>query len=195
MSRICLKNLYNLPDDFDYILGPKTNIDNFSTKDLKEYYDTYYTPDNCTTYIIGDVDTNEAINLVSKYFNKSPNYSKINKRTTPIYTPITTPKRQDFISKTNTSSSCQIAFALNDNLSLRDYKNIKTACYLLEKENSSLHKRPDDINADFLLAINNLNDNQKQKAYMLNAYIDCEEEKTEEAIKIFYEEFLKAING
>ena len=35
-----------------------------------DYYNTWYTPDNTVTVIAGDVDVNETMQLVSKYYNK-----------------------------------------------------------------------------------------------------------------------------
>ena len=51
-------------------IGWRSDIENVSTQRLKEFYDTYYWPNNATVTIIGDIDKEDALNLVNKYFGE-----------------------------------------------------------------------------------------------------------------------------
>ena len=51
-------------------IGWRADIENVSTERLKEFYDTFYWPNNATVTIIGDFDEGKALKLVKKYFGK-----------------------------------------------------------------------------------------------------------------------------
>lgn len=64
-----------------YVIGSFDDLDRATTKDLREFYKTWYGPNNATLLVIGDVVPGEARQLVSKYFGP------IERRGTPINTP------------------------------------------------------------------------------------------------------------
>ena len=49
-------------------IGSMQDLDRASVDDVREFYDTYYVPNNATVVIVGDVDWQEAEALVRKYF-------------------------------------------------------------------------------------------------------------------------------
>lgn len=49
-------------------IGWRSDIENVPTSKLKEFYDTFYWPDNSTVSIIGDFDPATALGLVKKYY-------------------------------------------------------------------------------------------------------------------------------
>lgn len=51
-----------------YVIGSFDDLDRVSTKDLREFYKTYYGPNNATLVVVGDIVPGEARQLVSKYF-------------------------------------------------------------------------------------------------------------------------------
>lgn len=56
-------------------IGWRTDIENVPTERLKEFYDTFYWPNNATATIIGDVDIEKTLKLIKIYFGehgKSP---------------------------------------------------------------------------------------------------------------------------
>ncbi|MBW7895792.1 MAG: insulinase family protein [Opitutaceae bacterium] len=56
-------------------IGWRSDIENVAIEKLKEFYDTFYWPDNSTVTIIGDFDPAAALQLVDKYygaFSKAP---------------------------------------------------------------------------------------------------------------------------
>lgn len=51
-------------------IGWRTDIENISTARLKQFYDTYYWPNNSTVSIIGDFEKDKALELVKLYFGE-----------------------------------------------------------------------------------------------------------------------------
>lgn len=51
-------------------IGWRSDIENVSTERLREFYNTYYWPNNATVTIIGDFEKEDALKLVRKYFGK-----------------------------------------------------------------------------------------------------------------------------
>ncbi|MCD7739734.1 MAG: insulinase family protein, partial [Candidatus Gastranaerophilales bacterium] len=52
------------------VIGTKEVIETISREQILDFYNTWYVPRNMTTVIIGDVDTQKALNLVKTKFNK-----------------------------------------------------------------------------------------------------------------------------
>lgn len=61
-----------------YLIGSFDDLDGATTKDLSEFYRTWYGPNNATLVIVGDIVPGEARQLVSKYF------SPLQRRGTPL---------------------------------------------------------------------------------------------------------------
>jgi len=53
-------------------IGWRSDIENVSIEKLREFYDTYYWPDNATVTVIGDITTADALALVKKYYDAIP---------------------------------------------------------------------------------------------------------------------------
>jgi zinc protease len=53
-------------------IGWRSDIENVPIEKLREFYDTFYWPNNATVTIIGDFDTNNALELVNKYYGAIP---------------------------------------------------------------------------------------------------------------------------
>lgn len=54
------------------VIGYMKNLKNIQLKDLKKWYQTWYVPNNATLVIVGDVDAEQALNQVKKYFDAIP---------------------------------------------------------------------------------------------------------------------------
>ncbi|WP_286436136.1 pitrilysin family protein [Acinetobacter sp. 251-1] len=59
------------------VIGYMKNLQNIQLDDLKKWYKTWYTPNNATLVIVGDVNAEQALKQVEKYF------SAISQKTTP----------------------------------------------------------------------------------------------------------------
>ncbi len=53
-------------------IGWKSDIENVSVAKLREFYDTFYWPNNATVAVVGDVDPANALGLVKKYYGAYP---------------------------------------------------------------------------------------------------------------------------
>lgn len=51
-------------------IGWRSDIENVSTERLREFYNTYYWPNNATVTIIGDFEKQEALKMIKKHFGK-----------------------------------------------------------------------------------------------------------------------------
>ncbi len=66
-----LKNLFNIKTPYQgLVAGADKNIRNLTQQDVRDYYNKWYTPDNMTTVIVGDVDSEKTIQQVSRYMNQ-----------------------------------------------------------------------------------------------------------------------------
>jgi predicted Zn-dependent peptidase len=54
------------------ILGQEEDIRNLTVEDLKNFYSTYYVPNNAVLSIVGNIDLNRAKELVERYFETIP---------------------------------------------------------------------------------------------------------------------------
>jgi zinc protease len=53
-------------------IGWRSDIENVPIEKLREFYDTYYWPDNATVTLIGDIEPAAALALVKKYYGAIP---------------------------------------------------------------------------------------------------------------------------
>src|SRR5438045_5264240 len=49
-------------------IGWRADVEGVPTSRLKEFYDTFYHPNNATVILVGDFDESEALQLISKHF-------------------------------------------------------------------------------------------------------------------------------
>lgn len=64
------------------VIGTKEVIENLSREQVLDFYNKWYTPENMTTVIVGDIDTEKALALVKTKFNKPINIEKKKKKIT-----------------------------------------------------------------------------------------------------------------
>ena len=65
MEQLCDNHPYKVP-----IIGYPEHLRKPSIKSLKEFYKTYYVPNNCTILIVGDIDFDKTVDYIEKYFGK-----------------------------------------------------------------------------------------------------------------------------
>jgi zinc protease len=53
-------------------IGWRSDIENVPISKLREFYDTFYWPNNATVTVIGDFDSKNALNLIYKYYGAIP---------------------------------------------------------------------------------------------------------------------------
>ncbi|RTL41857.1 MAG: insulinase family protein [Candidatus Melainabacteria bacterium] len=53
-------------------IGWRSDVEGVSLERMKEFYDVFYWPNNCTVMVRGDFDTVEALELIAKHYGKIP---------------------------------------------------------------------------------------------------------------------------
>lgn len=53
-------------------LGWKNDLDHMTVEDLRDWYQRWYSPNNATLVVVGDVDPEKTFELAKKYFGKIP---------------------------------------------------------------------------------------------------------------------------
>lgn len=110
-----IKNLFNIKSSsLDLVAGTTDNITNLTRDDVVNYFNSNYYPANMTTVITGEVDPDETMKIVSKYFNTPNKISQ--ERHFEKLTPIENTIRQDIISpKSEGATSIFMGFAGTEN--------------------------------------------------------------------------------
>jgi len=54
------------------VIGWASDVENITREQANAYYDTYYAPNNLTMLLVGDLNPDEMIKLVEKYFERIP---------------------------------------------------------------------------------------------------------------------------
>ena len=111
-----VRTLFNIKNPADELIaGSVEHIKNLTRKNVLEYYNKYYTPDNMNLVITGDINPEETIKLVAKNFNSKK--TSVGKKFEEKLTPIEHTVRKDFVSDKAKSSQIVLGFlgAQNDN--------------------------------------------------------------------------------
>jgi len=74
-------------------IGSMADLEAASVEEVREFYRTFYVPDNATLAIAGDVDSRAAEELVTKYFARIPRPGRAVPRDIPAEPPHTSPRR------------------------------------------------------------------------------------------------------
>ncbi|WP_297411619.1 M16 family metallopeptidase [uncultured Alistipes sp.] len=74
------------------VLGFQEHLKNPSITNIKNYYKTYYVPNNMAVCLSGDFDPDEMISLIDKYFGTLEPNPELPQFTAPAEEPITAPK-------------------------------------------------------------------------------------------------------
>lgn len=190
-----LKNLFNISSTSEgLIIGNKDNINSFTREKVLDYYNTWYTPDNAITVITGDVDVNETMKLVSKYYNKKPDFSHTNKRQYEVLTPRTTPCRVDFTHTCDPFANICIGFPIEANTTKAELYKLSVLIDLLRSSNSTLSKKLDKYGSTPGFSLDALlNKNSAPKVLEFSDFTS--EEHVEDVLKSIYEGITDIINN
>ena len=74
-EQICYENLnkllYTTHPYVRKVIGTKEVVENVTREEVLDYYNTYYTPSNMITLVVGDVEPAHALEVIKKAFNSS----------------------------------------------------------------------------------------------------------------------------
>ena len=79
-------------DNFAYhhsVIGSMEDLDAASVDDVKQFFKTYYAPNNAVLALVGDLDTKDTLAKVKKYFGNIP------RQTPPVPADLTEPARNE----------------------------------------------------------------------------------------------------
>ena len=140
-----LKNLFNVQSSsLDLIAGSTDNISALTRDDVVNYFNNNYYPANMTTVITGEVEPEETMKLVSKYFTSKK--APVQNRHFETMTPIDKTVRQDIISKKSEGgATIFLGFAGPENNNTKDkvqFEALSTLlCGLANSKFSSLERK------------------------------------------------------
>jgi zinc protease len=72
LSEILYGNFYTVGPYKHTTIGSMKDLDAASVADVREFHNLYYVPGNATLAIVGDFDSAQAMELVTKYFGRIP---------------------------------------------------------------------------------------------------------------------------
>ena len=115
-----LKNLFGIKSTSDdLVAGSTDNIDALTRDDVVNYFNNNYYPANMVTVVSGEVNPDDTMKLISKYFTSKK--QPVQNRHYEILTPTNKSIREDLISKkTDSSSSIFLGFAGPENANSKD---------------------------------------------------------------------------
>jgi len=85
----------NHPYGHHPVIGLQEHLKNPSITNIKEYYKTYYVPNNMAVCMAGDFDPDEAIKIIDKYFGGLKPNANLPERVIPAIEPIAEPRSAD----------------------------------------------------------------------------------------------------
>ncbi len=182
-----IKNLFNIQStSLDLIAGTTDNITNLTRDDVVKYFNDNYYPGNMTTVITGDVNSEETINLIAKYFNTNrvPSGSRHFEKLTQTDKPV----RQDIISPKSESNATTvfIGFAGPENNNTKDKIHMQALANLA----GGLHNsRVSDIERNYGIYVNfapdRLSSRPEDKSLMMIESV-VSDDKSEKLLKDLY---------
>ncbi len=185
ISQTVLKNLFNINSTSTHLIaGNIENINNLTRDDVVDYWQKYYTPDNMTTVVVGDVDVDKTIELIAQNFNAKPANNQ-NKTFTTL-NPIQSPKRVDEVSQVNNTGNVVAAFAAPAALNTKEGIVMSALSYLLTGyPEARLTKNLEQINSYCDFEVEQISsDSTQPQASMF--YVTAPKEQTQASIDILY---------
>lgn len=178
-----LKTLFGIKTTSeDVIAGTTDNITNLTREDVVNYFNANYYPGNIVTVISGEVEPEETMKLVAKYF--SSNRQQPQSRYYENLTPINKTVRKDIISERAVSPYISMGFVGPENNNIRD----RVCLEVLDKilfDSSSAIKRFEPYNVN----INSFDEKILPKPSAPRALMlmtDVSEENSEKVLKEIY---------
>jgi len=180
-----VRTLFGIKNPADEMVGGSVkHIKNLTRKDVMDYYNKYYTPDNINIVITGDINPNEAIELVSKNFtsSKKSNHNRFNEKLTPISKSV----RKDFVSNKTNSSEIILGFSGPKNNNIRDKVVLDLAIEYLTSYESGLEKNLKPYNTGAVIDYEKISSSPNSPT-LIYMGLSTSEKNTEPVLKTIYE--------
>ncbi|MBD2567998.1 insulinase family protein [Anabaena lutea FACHB-196] len=85
---------YGLP-----VGGTKADVEKFTVEQVRNYYQTYYSPDNATLVVTGDFTTEPTLKSIQATFGKLPKGKKTTVKVSPAVTAVSSPQKAPIVLK------------------------------------------------------------------------------------------------
>jgi zinc protease len=72
LNELIISNAFDVHPYKHPVIGSMTDLNAATIDDVRDFYKTYYVPDNATLMIVGDFDVDTATSLVNQYFARIP---------------------------------------------------------------------------------------------------------------------------
>ncbi len=189
-----LKNLYGIETkSTDMIGGTTDNITNLTREDVVNYYNNNYYPGNMVTVITGDVNPDEAMSLVSKYFNSTKQPSQ--QRHFEKFTPIQNSVREDIISDKATASTVVVGFNGPKSSAAKDRIHAEALMTLLSYMPSSrLENKLKPYNTTAEIVDEKISSNPDDNRALITI-CECTDENSEKVLKAIFNEIGNVVNN
>ena len=190
-----IRNLFQIKSkSHNLVAGSIETVSNLSRDDLVNHHNTYYNPNNLYTVVIGDVDPNETIELISKNFTLPVQNSAFENYKTETLNPLQNPKRVDIRTPKATYTSVIMAFCGPKPQDSREFIIGKMIDYYLSScSSSSLKKNLEEINADYAADVQKVGLKQSDPYALVNV-IGLNPGDEQKGIDIFYDAIQKLQN-
>ena len=187
-----IRNLFQIKSNsHNLVAGSIDTVSNLTRDDVVNHHKTYYTPENLYTVVIGDVDINQTMDLISKNFTIKSDNQNSQSQNKEILTPITQSTREDIRTPKTNYTTVMMAFAGPKPQSSRDFI-ISTILdyYLTNCSSSDLKNNLEEINADYVSSMQKVGLN-KNDPYALLSVIGVNAGEEQKGIDIFYDAIQK----
>lgn len=184
----CIRNLFQIESTSpDLVAGTINNINNLNRDKTLDYYNLWYTPDNCSTVVTGEVSTQEAMDTIARHFNKFSS-APIHNRKYQDFNTINKPVRVDVKLPKAQSSIMALGFAGPSNNSTKEniiMELLMTS--MLGYKNARISRELNKIQSAAMMNIERVGNRPTDpKAIMIVS--QATPEKTENVIKTIYSE-------
>ena len=189
-----LKNLYGIKTtSTDMIGGTTDNITNLTREDVVNYYNNNYYPANMTTVITGEVEPEQTIKLISKYFTskKKPTEKRYFEKLTPIQNTV----REDIISDKATATSIVTGFNGAKSSNIKDRIYLEALANILTNSSiSRIDKKIKPLNGNIWTNEENITATpDNSNAIIFTA--ESSEENSEKVLKVIFNEISNIANN
>lgn len=186
-----LQNLFGYKTTSPDLIGGSTeNITNLTKQDVEDYFNRNYYPANMVTVVTGEVNPDNTIKLLSKYFtsNKTPSQPQYNEPVNEIQKTV----REDIISDKAISAMVSLGFAGPENNNTKD-RILSEALVTLMENSRELNKDLKSLNTKIYTMSEKVSTKPGAKrAIIMNA--EMSEENSEKFLKAIYKEINKRSN-
>ena len=185
-----VRNLFQIDSKSENLVaGSIETVNNLNRDDVVDYWSKHYTPDSLYTVVVGDVNPNEAIEILAKEFRQDAKVraNDIRKET---LTPIEKSVRIDLKTPISNSTNVIMGFAAPSSNNLKDSITLEALAVLLEgNSDSRLTKSLSQLNSYSYLSMQKVG-LKKDDPQALFVQLNTPPQYEQKAIDAFYDAIL-----